>query len=78
MRTAGDEPYAYHFDPTESARALQQRYADLPDGEEAARDVVVRVAGRILASRFMGKLAFFSLLDDSGTIQVVIFSNRSK
>ena len=32
-------------------------------------DIEVAVAGRIVARRVMGKLAFLSLKDDSGTIQ---------
>jgi aspartyl/asparaginyl-tRNA synthetase len=32
----------------------------------------VAVAGRIMARRFMGKLAFMSLVDDSGSIQIYL------
>ncbi len=30
------------------------------------------MAGRVMARRFMGKLAFMSLVDDSGSIQVYL------
>ena len=30
------------------------------------------MAGRIMARRFMGKLAFMSLVDDSGSIQIYL------
>jgi lysyl-tRNA synthetase, class II len=46
------------------------RYADLASGEEI--NVPVSIAGRILARRVMGKLAFFSLQDETGTIQLFL------
>lgn len=30
------------------------------------------MAGRVMARRFMGKLAFMSLVDDSGSIQIYL------
>jgi len=32
----------------------------------------IRVAGRIMARRFMGKLAFMTMIDDSGSIQIYL------
>ena len=32
----------------------------------------VAVAGRVMARRFMGKLAFMALADDSGAIQIYL------
>ena len=49
---------------------LQHVHADLPNGEE--RDLKVAVAGRVMARRVMGKLAFFSLSDETGTIQLFL------
>lgn len=63
-------PFAYRWESTHTCLALQQRFADLPDGEEA--DLEVAIAGRILARRVMGKLAFFSLQDQTGTIQLYL------
>lgn len=36
----------------------------------------VRVAGRVIARRVMGKLAFVTLRDDSGTIQLYVDKSR--
>ncbi len=66
----GRVPYALHFTPSHSAAALQEAHADLEKGAE--RDDTVTVAGRILTRRVMGKLAFFTLADESGTIQLYI------
>ena len=41
---------------------------------DAAQEV--RVAGRVIARRVMGKLAFVTLRDDSGTIQLYVDKSR--
>ncbi len=41
-------------------------YPDLGQGEEVA------VAGRVMARRVMGKLAFVRLEDDSGSVQLYV------
>ncbi|KGG14607.1 MULTISPECIES: lysine--tRNA ligase [unclassified Prochlorococcus] len=70
MREMGIEPYAVNFQPTHKTVQLQQDHLDLPNGQE--RDLEVSIAGRVLARRVMGKLAFFKLSDDSGTIQLFL------
>ena len=49
---------------------LQADHADLPNGEE--RELSVAVAGRVMTRRVMGKLAFFTLADETGTIQLFL------
>ena len=63
-------PYALHFRPSHRMATLQSDHADLPKGEE--RDVTVSVAGRVMTRRVMGKLAFFTLADETGTIQLFL------
>ena len=70
LREQGVEPYALHFDPTDRMAKLQYVHADLPKGEE--RDLTVAVAGRVMTRRVMGKLAFFTLSDETGTIQLFL------
>jgi lysyl-tRNA synthetase class 2 len=70
LRSQGREPYALRFDPTHRTAELQSAHADLPNGEERA--VQVAVAGRVMTRRVMGKLAFFTLVDESGPIQLFI------
>ncbi len=70
LRGLGINPYAYQFDRTHHAADLQAKYAELKDGETV--DVQVAVAGRILNRRVFGKLAFFTLQDESGTIQLYL------
>lgn len=66
----GQGPYALRFDPSHHTADLQRDHADLPKGEE--RDLEVAVAGRVMTRRVMGKLAFFTLVDESGPIQLFI------
>ncbi|HEY9643278.1 MAG TPA: OB-fold nucleic acid binding domain-containing protein, partial [Coleofasciculaceae cyanobacterium] len=70
LRQLGFNPYAYGWDVTHPAAELQTKYADLPNGEEA--EVEVAIAGRILTRRVFGKLAFFTLQDETGTIQLYL------
>lgn len=70
LAAIGQPPYALAYQVTHRSKDLQQTHADLPAGEE--RDVEVSVAGRIMTRRVMGKLAFFTLADASGSIQLFI------
>ena len=74
LRQLGLNPYAYTWEITHQAQDLQDAYQDLPNGEEV--DLKVAIAGRILARRVMGKLAFFTLQDESGTIQLYLEKQR--
>lgn len=50
---------------------LQKKYVDLPSATEASEEEDhVAVAGRVIARRVFGKLAFLTMRDDSGDIQV--------
>ncbi|MEM9006375.1 MAG: lysine--tRNA ligase [Cyanobacteria bacterium P01_F01_bin.86] len=70
LTDAGLPAYAYRWEKTHDAADLQDKYKDLPAGEEV--DEEVAIAGRILARRVFGKLAFFSLQDESGPIQLYL------
>ncbi|GAB2250460.1 hypothetical protein Droror1_Dr00016710 [Drosera rotundifolia] len=71
LRAKGLEPYAYKWERTHTAHELQNIYKQLANGEEAKGDSDhVSVAGRIMARRAFGKLAFLTLRDDSGMIQL--------
>ncbi|KAL4451821.1 hypothetical protein ABPG75_007483 [Micractinium tetrahymenae] len=71
LRAAGREPYAYTFPRTHSAAELQSLHAGLADGA-VAEGAAVAVAGRVMSRRIMGKLAFFKLVDATGSIQLYI------
>ncbi len=58
----------YQFDHDAYAAALQNTYSFLADGEESGK--VVHVAGRIMLLRRQGKVAFATMRDSSGEIQL--------
>lgn len=64
----GISPYPASFTPTETAGELEKRYTDLSDGELTQDEVTL--AGRIMAIRRQGKIAFFVLRDATGEIQL--------
>jgi lysyl-tRNA synthetase, class II len=74
IKQLGANPYAYRWESTHHAAQLQERFADLASGEEV--DLEVAIAGRIMARRVFGKLAFFTLQDETGTIQLYLDKNR--
>jgi lysyl-tRNA synthetase class 2 len=74
LQKAGLNPYAYQWKSTAHAQQLQEQYADLAPGEEISTEVAI--AGRIIARRIMGKLAFFNLQDETGTIQLYLDKKR--
>lgn len=74
LKQAGLTPYAYRWQSTHTAQVLQEKFVDLANGEE--EDFEVAIAGRILARRVMGKLAFFNLQDETGTIQLYLEKKR--
>lgn len=74
LKEVGLTPYAYQWQSTHTAQELQEKYVDLEKGAEIEDEVAI--AGRIMARRVMGKLAFFSLQDETGTIQLYLEKKR--
>ncbi len=68
LRRRGIEPYQYQYERTHTVAELRERFeataAHDPGGE------AVRVAGRIMAHRHMGRVAFADLMDSTGRIQL--------
>ncbi len=59
-------PYTFH--PTAVSDDLQKRFGDIEDGTETAE--VATIAGRLMLRRVQGKLAFGTLQDSGGRIQL--------
>jgi lysyl-tRNA synthetase class 2 len=74
LQGEGMNPYAYRWESTHHAAELQAKYVDL--APEAEVEDQVAIAGRIMARRVFGKLAFFNLQDESGTIQLYFDKKR--
>ena len=65
---AGVDPYGHAFTPTHTVAELDGRYAGLADGEDT--EDAVAIAGRVMARRVQGKVAFLELMDATGAIQL--------
>jgi lysyl-tRNA synthetase, class II len=59
----------YRVEVTDRAADLQATHASLPDGDNSG--VSATVAGRVMLLRSMGKLAFATLRDSSGAVQLM-------
>lgn len=66
---AGVDPFPPDaFPPTHTAQAIQRDYTE----ERAAEFAAVRLAGRVMSKRVMGKASFLELQDSSGRIQLYV------
>ena len=70
---AGENPYGHAFAYTHHLSELEEAYAGLEDGETTEDKVAV--AGRIMAKRVQGKVAFFELRDATATMQLFLRIN---
>ena len=70
LKKQGINPYPYRFEKKENCSELQEKYKKLK-AEEKTKDKV-RVAGRVMIKRDLGKISFAKLQDFSGRIQIVL------
>jgi lysyl-tRNA synthetase class 2 len=64
----GVNPYPYKYEPSHSSSEVNEKYKSLAPEEKTSDKV--KVAGRIVALRRMGKATFSHLLDMSGRVQL--------
>ena len=66
IRASGIEPYPYSYPVDIKSSEIDERFKDLqePDVNE------FHVAGRLIAMRSMGKVAFAHILDNDGKVQL--------
>ena len=76
LRAQDVPPYPYAYDPTHRAKEIQALHANLPEGGSSGERV--RVAGRLVLFREMGKLAFGQLQDGSGKIQLMFRTGSAR
>ena len=66
----GFASYAESFKISHNTQFLIQKFDYLENGQE--EDFNVSIAGRVLAKRIMGKIAFFTISDQEGQIQLYL------
>ncbi|RMI02877.1 MAG: lysine--tRNA ligase [Calditrichaeota bacterium] len=65
LRELGINPYPYKFDRTHTSARIKENFDQL-------EDQTVRVAGRIMSVRLMGKASFSHIQDMDGRIQIFV------
>ena len=75
IRDLGIDPFGHKYDVTDYSLDIKEKYAGLNHEKFEEKNIMVRVAGRIMFIRKMGKASFFSLKDKLGNIQVYISIN---
>src|SRR5690606_24274326 len=73
LRELGIDPFPHSYDVTHySAEILNDDSLITETNGEQDSAARVRIAGRVMTRRIMGKASFFNLQDSRGTIQVYI------
>ncbi|MEK6901764.1 MAG: lysine--tRNA ligase [Nanoarchaeota archaeon] len=70
LQAAGVNPYPYTFRQTHHATEINEKYATLKPGDHTTDSV--RIAGRVMLKRVMGKASFFHVQDQSGKVQIYL------
>lgn len=68
----GIDPFGSAFERTSNSKILHDTYDDKTKEELEELGINVKVAGRIMTKRRMGKLGFINLQDKDGQIQIVV------
>ena len=72
LRTQGIDPFGHAFKRTHRSSDVKREFGEKTAEELEALTTEVKVAGRIMSKRRMGKLGFMHLKDRDGLIQVVV------
>lgn len=68
----GIDPFGQRYEVTHKSKEIKDKYNGLSHEELEALSVKVKVAGRIMFIRKMGKASFFTIQDKEGKIQIYI------
>ena len=72
LREQGIDPFGHAFARTHRSSDIRKEFGEKTAEELEALDSEVKIAGRIMSKRRMGKLGFMHLKDRDGKIQVVV------
>ena len=70
LKEQGINPYPHNYEKKHSTKELREKYKSLKP-EHYKKDKV-KIAGRLLTSRDLGKITFGTIQDESGKIQIVL------
>lgn len=72
LKEKGINPFPYSYERTHSTAQFQNEFAHLGVQEKLTEKNSIRLAGRVMTRRPMGKAAFFNFSDQSGSLQVYL------
>lgn len=72
LQEKGIDPFGHAYTRTHNSKVLHDNYDQMEKEEIENLHLIVKVAGRIMSKRRMGKLGFINLQDRDGVIQVVV------
>jgi lysyl-tRNA synthetase class 2 len=70
LRGEGINPYPYRFDSNSNSEKIKCEFVHLSPEEHSGE--IVKIAGRIVLFRRMGKVAFLTIYDGEGKIQLYL------
>jgi len=73
---AGINPYPYKFDVKDYSNKIKEKYSKLRTNQKTKDKV--KIAGRIMTIRNLGKLIFSTVQDSKGRIQIILQKGETK
>ena len=68
----GVNPYGARYDRTTTCGQIEQEYSESSKEELEEKNVIVKIAGRIMRKRRQGKAGFMDIQDVSGKMQIYV------
>lgn len=72
LKELGVDPFGSRFDRTDTTETIREKCFNLTNEELDAKQIYVKVAGRVMAIRCMGKASFMNIQDKFGKVQAYI------
>ncbi|RJQ17002.1 lysine--tRNA ligase [Candidatus Woesearchaeota archaeon] len=76
LKAQGIDPYPYRFEKNSDSKQLQEKFSHLEKEEKTTHHV--KIAGRIMTMRRMGKVTFMHIQDGYGKIQLYLQEDTAK
>ena len=75
LRDLGLDPFGTRYDRDSYAADIKEKYANVEHDELESMDINVKVAGRIMFIRKMGKAPFISIKDKTGYYPILLLDD---
>ena len=72
LKEKGIYPFGNAYERNANSKSIKDQYSEASKEELEEKKIAVKIAGRIMSKRRMGKMCFMHIQDKDGTIQLVI------